>query len=624
MFNFNKLQPVADENYSFVGIEKRNSEIKFCLPRGFKTGSFATYDSKRDLFFLLYKVLRQFKTICTQRDYLKDDRDGVVENKGSVQKITLPDADSDEEQPIIYSKLDSINTILSLYDEPKILSLAHRLGISDKIDYTKIHKFLHACTYMGNGTAYIDLITLPKRQVLYQSTDIVAMYCYILSEIKQQLKEDISGEVQTLADDFSHRYIGVEYSLFDEDYCTLTVGILQDALELIEHQTPIKDVDYWLFHDAIELFLYGELSEQEEGEIWGISNFHSVWESICLTYIAKNLDSKYILYLDTKHLSNNVVTLANSQLKIVDLTDVFVINKKKIIPDVVIYATPFANLPELGDFYLTQKSWDDYSYKTTFGSNLDYFSKYYRQKPMNEFKIAYESQCADGKHTIVELEKYYESNSLGLLINSQLPSDFYSYWDIEVVNRLDKPVLALMKRLNHIFYVAIENNAYNAETFYDFLVDKFDVKRCYNFHTNFNPFRDSLLRGCSFSPPSQLEKSNLNEYEIVLKFKNFLQLTSSYLKIIDVKYLDLDYFMSDTNIQDLKQRSVRKQFVYEYLLQQHIKEINILKNIEIQSSFWLPSWRQSDKVHKISSEYLDGYIYLNSLNFSVIVNNYFD
>lgn len=628
MFNFNKMKLVVNENYSFVGIEKCNSELRFYLPKGFKPDSFITYDSRRDLFFLLYKVLGQFKNICIEKDYLKDDRDGtVVEKQGSIQKITLPDANDEEEEAIIYSKLNSIDAILDLYDELKILSMVDRLGISDRIDYGKIHKFLHNCMYINNAP-YIDLVTIPKKQVLYNSHDIVGMYCYIVSEIKQQLKEEISSEIKALANDFNHRYIGVEYSLFSEEYCLFTVSILQDALTLIEHQTSIKDVDYWLFHDAIELFLYGEIS-QEDGEIWGISNFHSVWESICLTYIAKNVDSKFILYIDTKHLSESIIASINNHEKIVDLTDVFIINKKNIVPDVVIYAAAILDCLDTANIYLMENTWNDYQYQTTFISSSTYFKSYYhkRKDRVVNLRIAYKSQ-EKRVHTILELKKYYGERSDELLIDSRLPPQFYSYWDLQVVNIFDKSVLALMKTLNHIFYVAIERDPspkrfYNTEEFSQFLLKKLDIDN----YIDSNILLNCLTRDYEWSKlMSNFETFVLNLQTLADSSSSCFERFDSRLKIIDVKYLDLSYFMSSTNINYLKEKSVRKQFVYEYLLQQHIKEkgANHLRDLEIESSFWLPSWRESDKVDEIYSEYLNGYINLNSLNFSVVVNNYFD
>ncbi|MBD2616118.1 hypothetical protein H6G94_33575 [Nostoc punctiforme FACHB-252] len=621
MINFSELQLVINEKYSFVGIDKRDSQLRLCLPKGLNLRLFNTFNSKRDLFFLLYKILRQFKDICIQKKYLPTavDRDGVIQSSGSIQTICLPDA-GDEEGNIFYSKLDAVSTILSLYEEPKILSLAYRLGLSEKIDYSKIHYFLHQAVYLNNGAAYIDVMTLPRQQVQYLSTDIVAMYCYILWEIKQQLNEEISSELQILAEDFKHRYIGAEYSLFHEEYCSLTVDILKDTLELIEHNTPFKDVDYWQLHDAIELFLYGQLSQQDEGEIWGIKNFHSVWESMCLTYLVKNVDSEHILHLDTTYLADNVVMQANSKPKIINLAGVFTINNRKLIPDAVIYSNPFTKMPVIEDFKLQKHEHDDFSYRTSFCSDLDYFKRYFLGKNRTNLRIAHEGQCRDRKHTFTELEKFYDRQDSTLIINSQLPNNFYSYWKIDL-NKLDKEVLGLMERLNHIFYVALKSGVYTAKRFYEFLVDKFDAKNINN-TGNYNPVKDSLLREYSINTLEESEQSHNPEREIVLTFEMFLQVTSSYLKIIDIKYLDLDYFFDETNLRKLKERSIRKQFVYEYLLQKHIEKNSNFNNLEIKSSFWLPSWQKRYQDINIDSEYLDGYINLERRNFKTIVDSY--
>lgn len=623
MINFSKLQVVIDEKYSFVGIEKRGSQQIFCLPKGFALHLFDTFNSKRDLFFLLYKILCQFKEICIQKEYLPTavDRDGVIQSSGSIQTISLPDAEGEEEN-ILYSKLDALSAILNLYDEPKILSLAYRLGITEKIDYSKIHRFLHKAVYLNNGTAYIDTMTMPRQQVQYMSTDIVAMYCYILWEIKEQLDEEISSEMQALAEEFKHRYIGADYSLFHEEYYTETIEILKEVFQEIDHHTPLKDIDYWQFYDAIELFLYGEISQQEEGEIWGIKNFHSVWESMCLTYLVKNVNSEHILHLDTTYLADNVVMQANSKHRTIDLTGVFTINNRKLIPDAVIYSDPFTNIPKIEDFNLSPSDFNDYSYRTRFSSDLNCFKESLKKKNFFRCKIAHEGQCRDNKHTFVELEKFYKKQGDSLIINSQLPSNFYSYWEIEL-NKLDNEVLALMQRLNHVFYVALKNNVYTANSFYKFLVERFDVKHSKS-PGKYNPFRDSLLLGYQyqFTPPAELEQSDTPEHEIVLVFEKFLQALSYCLKIIDIKYLDLDYFFEETNLKKLKERSIRKQFVYEYLLQKHIEINSNFNNLEIKSSFWLPSWQNRNQGINAGSEYLNGYINLERKKFRAIVDSY--
>lgn len=618
MINFHELQPVVNDRYSFVGIDKSNSQPRLCLPKGFEPKSFNTYESKRDIFFLLYKVLRQFTKICEGKGYLNKspDRDGVTQNSGGTQKITVPNTE-DEEDNIFYSKLDSIGSILDAYDEPKIISLAYRLRVSEDVDYSKLHKFLHRAVYLNNGAAYIDSMTISRQQVQHQATDIVGMYCYIYWEIKQQLDEEVSSEIRALAEDFSHRYVGSEYSLFNEEYCTLTVDLLKDTLELINRHTPLKDSDYWQFYDAIELFLYGELSQQGEGKIWGIKDFHSVWESILLTVLVQYVDPEFILYLDTRYLSTNLLTLANSQPKIIDLSNVFVLNNKNLIPDAVIFSNPFYRVESNSNITLQQSNWDDFSYQTGFFSDLDYF----RTSTGVHLKIAHHGQLRNRKHTFNELEKLYNTQHGRLVIDSQLPYNFYSYWEIRI-NKLDDTILALMKKLNHVFYVAIKNGAITPNSFYYFLVNRFNVNKP-GYLTNYNPFRDSMLLGCQFTHPAKLDHDS-SASEIVLMFDNFLKAINSCFKIIDAKYLEASYFFEEDNRKVLKERSVRKQFVYEYLLQKHIEKNDNFKGVEIRSVFSTPYWDSDSKNTEQIWEYMDGYMGLVNINVAACIDWYFD
>jgi hypothetical protein len=332
MINFNNLELVVNEKYSFVGLERRNSQIRFCLPKGFPNKSEElqrfTFNTKRDLFFLLYKVFDQFKKICIEKGYLEDNNDMTTSDRDGMVKIHQgADISEDDEldENIFYSKLDMISGILKAHDEPKILSLVYRLGRSDSFDHSQIHKFLHRAVFLPNGAAYIDSMDLPRQQVRFQSTDIVAMYCYILWEIKQQLQQEVGVEIKALAEQFKQHYIGGNYGLFEEEYYSQVIDSLKDALELIDHNTPFKDIDYWQFYDAIELFLYGELRQTDEGEIWGIKNFHTVWESMCLTYLIKvSIQLKkidYLLHLDTNFISNYWIELFNKNSKVIPLSN---------------------------------------------------------------------------------------------------------------------------------------------------------------------------------------------------------------------------------------------------------------------------------------------------------------
>lgn len=600
MLNFQNLQPIVSDKYSFVGIQKQDNKLQLYLPKGSDAKKFNTYDSKRDIYFLLYNILRRYKQICAEKGNLEKqlakDRDGVIQSNDSVHKVVIPESD---DEVLLYSKLDAIGKILDAYDEPKIMSLAYRLGESEEIDYSQIHQYLDRAKYLPNGAAYIDTMDMPRLQVKYQSTDIVGMYCYIFFEVKQQLGEEIISEIQVLAEGFAHRYLDAENSLFNEESCIKTVDVLKDILETIEHQTPIKDADYWDFHNAIELFLYGELSQQEEGEIWGINNFCYVWESMCLTYLAKSIDSSRLLYVDNNNLSLDVIKRVESKPKLLDVNNAFIINEKKYLrPDAVVLDNLY-NIQQMeitNTYYLGIKDWDDYNYKTTFDCTNSYFNK-------KRLKIYYVNQVKNN-HTFYKLQKLYitpTNQHRYLIINDRLSNVFYSFWVIDT-ETLNHKVLFLMYIFNHVFYVAIENGIYTK--------DKFDYF-CNNLEGDvfkISLFRDAYRFGC-----------NLTQL-----FQDFVEAITC-LNIIDIKYKPISDYFDKNKCEEIKSRDICKQFAYEDLLQQHIDTNGNSNQPEIKSSFWLPTnGDESEHMSKVEPEYLNGYIELNKVSFNLIAKSYLE
>jgi hypothetical protein len=66
MINFKLLDLKVNEKYSFVGIQKEGEDLVFHLPKGFDYNDTSlkhldTFDRKRDLFFLFYRLFRRFK-----------------------------------------------------------------------------------------------------------------------------------------------------------------------------------------------------------------------------------------------------------------------------------------------------------------------------------------------------------------------------------------------------------------------------------------------------------------------------------------------------------------------------------------------------------------------------------
>ena len=418
MLNFHNLICVINDFYSFVGISKTSNVLTLYLPRGFQSRLeiYNSFQSKRDIFFLLYRVLREFKSICIDKGYLDSsnkwisrDRDGVIqEDEGSTTTQNL-------DNPIIFhAKLDSLDVLLSVYDELKISALSARLGNTNKIDLSKIDRYLHKGVFLPNGAIYIDSMVLPRYQVQFESTDIVSLYCYLVREVKTQLEEEITPEVSAMAERFQHHYLGSEDGLFLENSYDRVVDILKEALDTIDRRTPFKDSDYDDFYEAIEKFLYGDWEKTGDGEIWGVNNFHSIWESICLTYLTKTVEAKNLLFLDRTFISNEILNKLDLVPKSINFIKDFKINGTNLIPDVLIHRS-FSNTPStVNKQILSLSTWDDYKYKTEFKYEYNTFTEF--------VKIAYVGQPIR-EHTNNAIEK--------LKTTFPLHKSFHSYWEID-------------------------------------------------------------------------------------------------------------------------------------------------------------------------------------------------
>jgi hypothetical protein len=620
MLNFNSLSLVAYDNYSFVGIEKRDNLLYFCLPKGFKEhiSTINTFTSKRDLFFLFYKILNKFKKICIEKGYLEEaselgtqNRDGVINSAGGSE---IQD-DEDGSENIFYSKLDIIGRLLNAYDEPKILALAYRLGKSDKFDVSQIHRYLHQAVYLHNHAAYVDQMVLPRRVVQFESTDIVTMYCYLFCEIKQQLEEVVSAEITALAERFKQHYLGAEDSLFQEECYEQVLDVLKGALETIDHNTPIKDADYWQYYEAIELFLYADWQQAENGEIWGIKNFHSVWESMCLTHLVQVTNPSLLLYLDAQYLYSRILEKAESSAKIINLSNALQINGSQLKPDAIVLRSVDSRIQSEKTYTVSSYTkWNDYGYPTIItGIGID------------EAKVGYIGQSYE--HSVKKLQEFYQKDAKGrLIIDARLPNNFYSFW--EIPEAIDSEYLHKMKYFNHFFYLAVEKQILDGNRFNEEILQPLGVIWGLRYNNpRGNVFTHSLLRDYCIIPYNCI-KPKYSIKDMKSKFNNFIQQVlnqyEEFFEIIDVKYLTSEYFCDRNKIEDIKRRSVRKQFVYEYLLQKTLERKNEpFSNLSIRSSFWLPSYRPNDSdLLEEGATFMDGYIQLKNVNFMVLAESY--
>jgi len=285
-----------DWQNTFVGIKKSKSsdDFEFQLPKGFDSFPTESFTSVKNLFFKTYKTYRKF---FEEKKKLAEDSmlDGFSEVDDGYK------LEGKDGQTISYSKLNMLDSILDAYNELLILSIKNKLSRTNEIDYSKIHKYLHKAIFIDEETVFIDEMEFPKKIIDSDCPVLIQMFCFIYSEIKQALEEEFeSNRVKSLATEFRDSYLTHDSSIFEEETFDETMAILKDVLDEVDRATPYKDADYWHFYDAVYKFLYGENEESndEEGKIWGISNFAILWEELCFSEAKQRLNENQLLFAD--------------------------------------------------------------------------------------------------------------------------------------------------------------------------------------------------------------------------------------------------------------------------------------------------------------------------------------
>lgn len=309
MFNFSNLIINKNNQDNFVGIRKYTltKQFEFCLPLGFDDFPEDNFECIKNLFFSLYRTFRKFekdninneKFKLNQSKYQKNQDETTLGKNG----VTL--INEQEESCIIYSKIRMIEQFLDAYDPIAIQSILQKERQTDKINYSCIERYLHRAIYLDDDVIFIDKMDLPSPTLHYQSTDIVTLFCYILSEIIKELQEDVSENIKNnlkdihfLGEQFKNNYLTDNQSIFSEETSAETIKFLKTILEIIDENTYYKDNDYWEIYEAIELFLYGDIDPQsEDGEYWGVKGFSFVWEDMCNTHFFKK-SFQDIVYAD--------------------------------------------------------------------------------------------------------------------------------------------------------------------------------------------------------------------------------------------------------------------------------------------------------------------------------------
>ena len=337
--------------------------------------------------------------------------------------------------------------------------------------------------------------------------------------------------------------------------------------------------------------MYSNFDKHGDGKIWGINNFCNVWESACLYYLIKAYPLNLILWIDDQYLSYEEINKHQKVKKIIHLDNTFKINGSLLKPDILVINNESNANKKSYNCLLYRDSWNDFDWYTRF---------YYFTDEDNYIwiRIAFEGQQKSGSIT-KELEKYFNSSKkipnkikqkdkytkyINKYVSLQsLPDNFFSYWKLpETLKNID---LIMMEKLNHIFYRAYFIQSLKTS---DDFIEKFYLKE------------ENIILDIG----SQCFGFNKDTYdEFLISIDN-----SFSIEIIDFKYISQEEIRNTENPEEFKCRSIRKQFVYEYLLNDYLVKKKQIEYPKIFSCFWIPEYNSGDEIVVAGDEYLDGYL----------------
>lgn len=307
MFNFNELaivQPNEPNCYrgSFVGIrqDKYLGKMAFTVPKGFEDFE-VNYENVKNLFFSMYRTFDKFLETAKKNENLDDKPTGKDNTQIDNHRGAYIFTDEDNNETILYSKIDLIDSIFQLYKEMEIESLIQELGLVEDIDYSKIDRYLDKGIYLDNHAIFIENMVGYRNIVRGVPSELIEIFCYIYHELANELNQEVSESIKEISFNFSYKCLSPEQSLFSEYSFESTMNTLKDCLDNIHKMTAYKNGQYWDIYEAVEHFLYGSLEFDKDSSqgFWGINNFSYIWEEMCNYMVAVSNEYK-ILYCDTK------------------------------------------------------------------------------------------------------------------------------------------------------------------------------------------------------------------------------------------------------------------------------------------------------------------------------------
>lgn len=303
MFNFNELAIVKSNEPncprgSFVGIRKDKylGKMAFTLPKGFDNFEI-NYENVKKLFFSMYRTFEKFRQ---NREKYLDEKPSSKDNAQTTHQGAYIFTDEENNESILYGKIDLIEKIFQTYKELEIESLIQELGLVEEMDYSKIENYLDKGIFLSNHAIFIEHMVGNRNIVQGVPSELIELFCYIYTELAKELEQELTENIKEIAYNFSYKYLSPEQGLFQEHTFESTIIILKDCLDNIYKTTAYRNYQYWDIYEAVEHFLYGSLEFNKDSPqgFWGINNFSYIWEDMC-NYMVANHKEYDILYCDS-------------------------------------------------------------------------------------------------------------------------------------------------------------------------------------------------------------------------------------------------------------------------------------------------------------------------------------
>jgi hypothetical protein len=266
-----------------VGLFFKDGRYELRVPHGMEAAP------PRMALALLFKTFVVFRRCEPGIDHLQP-RDGVEQRAdgqtAGEHGVSFRDALAFDE---LFDRVDPRN-LLSLCERPARLN--H--GLPARLD-----RHLHLALFDERGAAHFERVPGARRVARHGQADIVGLYCVLAQDFYRNLLGvdpicawgAFASEGESLADDFRHRYLTPQESLYqdEEDANERSREQFQHLLDVIDRASPMHDAVYRDLHDALHRYLEaGPVPDEKHGHrdglVWGVSDFWAVWESICLVH----------------------------------------------------------------------------------------------------------------------------------------------------------------------------------------------------------------------------------------------------------------------------------------------------------------------------------------------------